>query len=389
MTLSSRLVAGTLLILLQLTACSQSTLTLEPAPATSSSTPSPSPSIPSSAQSSSSAPTAQLVDPYGGTVVCEKSSDGTLTISQYPKTGGPLRQVLTLRPWDVLAGWRPPVPGDSAVECAHPLLWSPDFRWHLEVGRPPGSTGGNSPYHVALIDVVSKTFVDLTAQRQGTGFSDVVLSETDPMFVSDVPGSRVSFGSNFIVMTSNSFPSGHALVDRRNPTIASEIGTVTGPVGTLIAGHPETILAGGELTYHKVSPDGRYLAEDFVKSIRKAPDFQQQISANCVGNEALSGTFLGWTDPSHLLLTATGSQVVIVDVEALPEPTCQPIIPPTNKSIYQVGLSEDGTTLTFDTDKAGGGRTSYAIPVASPLSEPREVPRNPTSLRTIFRPGNY
>jgi hypothetical protein len=391
----SRFIASAALLILPLAACSPGSST-PPSPSSSEaisaspSTPTPpstSTVTPGVSGSGTSQPESQLVDPNGGTVVCEKASDDTLTISQYPRTGGSLTLVLSIRPWDIMVGWKPPIPLDSTGECANPLLWSPDFRWHLEVGTPPGTAGAGPLYHVVLIDTVSKTFTDLTALRQGSGFSDPVLSERNPMFISDAPSERISFGSNVIVMSSNAFPSGNASVDRRTPTIASDVATATGGTRTLIAGHPETALAGIGTSYVKASPGGKYLAED--RRVSPAPDFKQQIALECLDPNDFFPTTLGWIDPTHVIVTSGSSQAMIVDVVSTPKPTCQPIIPPTDKNIYGMALSEDGTTLTFDADNASGGRTTYAVPVSSPLSAPKTIPRTSTPVGTVFRPGNF
>ncbi|GAA4033023.1 hypothetical protein GCM10023063_15510 [Arthrobacter methylotrophus] len=81
---------------------------------------------------------------------------------------------------------------------------------------------------------------------------------------------------------------------------------------------------------------------------------------------------------------------MVVDVAALPEPTCQPVIPTTNKTIQDdTGPWEDGGTITFDTDNAEGGKSSYAIPVDTPLSEPRVIPGRFSTPGMIYRPGNF
>ncbi|MDP9905627.1 hypothetical protein [Arthrobacter bambusae] len=189
-------------------------------------------------------------------------------------------------------------------------------------------------------------------------------------------------------MSSNAFTSGNASVDRRTPTIASDVATVTGGAGTLIAGHPETALAGIGMSYVKASPGGKYLAED--GSVSPAPDFKQQIALDCLDPTDLFPTTLGWIDFTHVIVTS-GSQAMLVDVSSTPKPTCQPIIPPTDKSIYGMALSEDGTTLTFDADNASGGRTTYGVPMSSPLSAPKTISSTSTRtpVRTVFRPGNF
>ncbi|MDP9905628.1 hypothetical protein J2S90_002599 [Arthrobacter bambusae] len=187
----SGFIASAALLILPLSACSPgSSAPPSPSPSEAISASPTTPTPPSSSTvtpgvsgSDASQPQSQLVDPNGGTVVCEKASDDTLTISQYPRTGGSLTHVLSIRPWDIMVGWKRPIPLDSTGECAKPLLWSPDFRCHLEVGTPPGTVGAGPLYHVILIDTVSKTFADLTALRQGSAFSDRVLSERNPMFV--------------------------------------------------------------------------------------------------------------------------------------------------------------------------------------------------------------
>ncbi len=46
-----------------------------------------------------------------------------------------------------------------------------------------------------------------------------------------------------------------------------------------------------------------------VEDVRLATDFEQKIDADCIGIEPNSGTMLGWSDPTHLVVTAGTNQV--------------------------------------------------------------------------------
>lgn len=320
-----------------------------------------------------------LVDPHGGAVVCE-AQNGQAVIYQYKQQGQPKVKVLTLDRAKILPGWTLQGP-----VCDSPVKWTPDFGHYLVAGSPPGSQVS----HVVDVDVAAGTFTDLTAPRQKSGFSDPVLYENDPVFMSDEPSSTPHFGSNMVVI--NQSIEGHAgfiTIDRRNPTEATPMPEdTTSPFPNVPAGHLELYLKDdvhmGD--YGSFSPDGVYLAEDY--GLRPSADPGKSIRVECPDwTTGAHVFFLGWTDATHVIYSDNRRPALVT---ASDHPTCQPLIPATDKFISSVGLSEDGAKLYFKASNANGGDTEYSMPANSPGASPVPDPFPNTPLHELYRPGNY
>lgn len=318
------------------------------------------------------------VDPHGGSVVCE-NKDGVAIVSQYKNPGYPMVQVLTLFPAKILPGWQL-----NGSICGGPLKWSPDFSEYLTSGTPPGSQVS----HVVLIDVREGTFTDLTAPRQKNGFSDPVLNESNPVFLSDAPGDKAAFGSNMVLIhQAVANGPGTILVDRRNPTLQTPVPSHSTPVGEIPPGHPENYLNDlpADQTWDAFSPDGAYLGDS--AGFRRTADLQTYVNVKCPETilGPLSG-FLGWVDPTRMIIVES-HRAYLVTVSGAP--TCQPMIPPTDKALSNFSLSEDGTKLYFRASNTAGGMTDYSVPSNSVGAQPAPDPIPVIPPHELYRPGNY
>ena len=321
------------------------------------------------------------VDPTGGTVLCE-AAGGVITIFQFKKPSAAPTKLISFSPTQLVPGWKLSYPN-----CSNPLRWSPDFSMYLVEGVPESGAAS----HVAVVNIKTGTYTDLTAPRQKSGFSDPVLHESNPRFISDTPTDKFTFGSNIVLIDQlNSVGTDMWItVDRRSPQVSSTpMERVAGPRGYLYPGHPEATLdSQQEFNFRSVSPDGKYLAGG--SAISSAADFSKQSVISCSDINPVTASILGWADSTHVIESdGRWADLVMVGTNE-----CTPIIPQTGKSITIQGLSDDGSTLYFDASAAIGasGSQTYAIPIDKPGAEPAKVDSNVprTGLHSLYARGNY
>lgn len=162
----------------------------------------------------------------------------------------------------------------------------------------------------------------------------------------------------------------------------------TSPVAHVPAGHLEAYLRSDVHTgdYGALSPDGAYVADSY--GVQPAASLGTQIRVVCPELMTTGAwvDYLGWTDATHVIYT-DGRRASLVTVSDTP--TCQPLIPTTDKDISSIHLSEDGGKLYFRASNATGGTTDYSVPANSPGAQPAldTIPTIP--LHALYRPGNY
>jgi hypothetical protein len=317
----------------------------------------------------------------GDTILCSeegqfnqqtRSLDATFTISRYVSVDTPPQIVRKVSISPLILGWDLP-----SLGCNNPTSWSPDFTKYLFAGIPPGGSAS----HIAVVDLTKGTLTDLTQLRQGSGFSDEVLYETDPAFVSDTPTDKATFGSNVVVFVRDNKL---FTVDIRSPESDSQLRDTNGTA----PGHPEHDLRlGARSDFRRASPDGAFIADPAIGStIYPAGKVDQEQTPTCPGMEgSFGGTVLGWADANHAVYSA-GSGLGLVTVADTLE--CVSLIPPTDKLLSDFQLLPDGSAVTFT---AGGpnGDEVYEVSTKLPGREPMRSKALRLTYDTLFAPGNY
>jgi hypothetical protein len=318
----------------------------------------------------------------GDTILCSeegqfnqqtKSLEATFTISRYVSADTPPETVRKVSVSPLILGW-----GLPSLGCNNPTSWSPDFTKYLFAGVPPGGAAS----HIAVIDLAKGTLTDLTAPRQGSGFSDQVLNETDPSFISDTPTDKVTFGSNVVL-----FKRDNKLftVDTRAPESDAQLSDTNGTA----PGHPEHDLRQGVRSdFRRASPDGAFIADPANEStIYPAGKTNQAMTPVCPGMEGsfVGGTVLGWADATHAVYWA-GSALGLVTVGDTLE--CESLLPATDKLLSDFQLLPDGSAVTFT---AGGpnGDQVYQVATKLPAGEPMPGKALRLSYDALYAPGNY
>ena len=148
---------------------------------------------------------------------------GSITVSKLVAGASSPEPVYTLSLNQVMAGW---TNADGTWGCTSGTSWSPDFSKLLVSAKPPGASGN----HIAVINLRDGSLTDLTQPRQKSGFSDAVLEERNPRFISDEPTDRVTPGDNTVLFDGND----NRLLQTSlaDPSVAKSVKTV------LYGGHP-------------------------------------------------------------------------------------------------------------------------------------------------------
>ena len=252
------------------------------------------------------------------------------------------------------------------------------------MASPPGA----GQEHMIMIDLPTHTLTDLTAARQGSGFSAKVLCDSHPGFISDGPSDKVSFGSNIVL-----FEEGNVLstLDVRSPSSSTPV------AGDPWEGHPEYWLW-NRITgqNNSVSPDGTYIFNE--SGVGLAAEHDPVQIPECTGGNAadFTGSFLGWTDSTHAVFENSKFPhflgLVTVDGTNL---GCESLIPPTERNIRVVRLTPDSQRVILAADGPNGEEV-YSVDTALPASEPTVEPAShkfsdiqSTGQPVLFFPGNY
>jgi hypothetical protein len=253
--------------------------------------------------------------------------------------------------------------GTSAIGdvCTYRASWSRDWSKVLFSGVPPGGEKN----HVGLINIQSSSVTDLTATRQGTGFSSPTLWEVSPRFLSQ-GGSPLRYGSDDFAFTS--YANGDHTWLRSSiskPTKVASMGD--------LAGHDETVIRGIDPNagnnFAQPSPSGELLADVWIST----------LSARKIGSSGDSAwhhmgcNFPGypkrWVNSTQLIASSADGPIRITIDPNGGQLRCEPILPPNTRSISQWWISYDRKKLVFKADGPTGTQT-WEMPVSGPKTEP-------------------
>lgn len=262
-------------------------------------------------------------------------------------------------------------------DCRQRAAFSSDFS-KVAVSANELVDGTVTP-HVGYIDLETGEFVDLTAMRQGTGFSDEVLSEFNAVFLGT--SSPITFGDT--IAFSSGIDNSWKAEDPANP------GTLT-PVPDEVPRLDHQQIRGFNHTQTLIpSPRGDWIASDVGDvDVELWPAgtmaTADPITVRCADN------VLGWIGDYELVVApetyygmpGTGpmlARVTITDGTA----TCEEFLPPNDRGPADFSLSLDGETVTFSAAGLTGGTSWFEIPVAG--GEPVETSSPPPE----FPPNTY
>ena len=260
----------------------------------------------------------------------------------------------------LLRGWTSVRPyGDHRTD------FSADFSKVLVVGTPPGFTHD----HVGVVDLLTGTVTDLTAPRQGKGFSDPVLCEESPEFVPSTIGVG-GFGSDLVLLSSGNggggvatggCPRDHDLIVPVSDPSKATIVDYSGAQAPFPPGYRERHPAG------MISPDGRFMLGKSDrgnggslqvlatgKVVDPPVDCFKQPNSNIVDIQ-------GWIGP-QTYVAALYRDYRIVSVAADGTQTCSGGLPATDKEVTKPTLTFDRTGVVF-TVPGPSGTEEYRQPV--------------------------
>lgn len=250
--------------------------------------------------------------------------------------------------------------------CSDRASFGPDYsKFALEFSTPGGGQ------HVGYVDLASSTLVDLTALRQGSGFSSVVLRETFPRFESAADRFRIE---NKIQFTQGGPDGSKTLtVDLASPTVAvpSEYLKRPGTSGQEFTGQHSNTIA---------SPDGRFVAEDGSGASVWPYDSTKRVSVSSECNPR-GGTFgsqlLGWFDSRHFVLAGDERVVLVAIDDRSAIVDCKDVLPTnTGRTIVLPRLRFDGKVV-YVTTNGTAGRETYSIDPSNPQEPVRASPAAP------------
>lgn len=386
-------VCGAVVIAALLTACGGSTGRLSASPQTS---PANSTVHPES-RSATKGPDAKTISAAGkilpgDTVLCRKTDlipggglfSGTITISRWVSADVPPEDIYSLSLDRSFPGWT----GEGA-SCGPPTTWSADFSKKLVSGSPPNASSS----HIAVVDLATGTVRDLTEARQQTGFGAAVLNETDPIFLSDTPSDKVTFGSNVVAFMGHG--DGLSSLTLQSPTSLKPVTSATTIGQHVLPGHPEYQSNVGDGPYNRASPDGAFFVP-FESSLGIAPSahIDQPMTVKCANLEpGVDDQVLGWTDSTHLVIAGRSSASPtsgVVDLVTVGlRLTCESLIPTTDKQISGIEMLPDRSAVFF-TAEGPKGAEDYSVPTTGAATQPTPGSYPQMSAETVlYYPGNY
>jgi hypothetical protein len=335
--------------------------------------------------SSSPAPSGSVSLRAGDTVICRAAPEPSpatgisLTISRYVPEGNTEQLVRAISTTKIMPGWSPNLAG----ACGGPLSWTPDFTKVLIDATPPGAAAGAGTTHMVLIDSVAQTMVDLTAARTGSGFSGGLPNDASPLFVADSANRKITFGSHRVLFTDNNQ---YKILDVRSPRKATPV-ALPFPYAT----HPEYQLVArvfsSSNSYNTVSPDGAYIYHGTFGAVTDV--VPSMGNPNCPGGGAVIGSFLGWRDARHAVVT--GNQFLGLVTVNGPKLSCTSLLPPSGgRVISQYQITPDARHVILTTNGPAGNET-YEVSTTLPVAEPTKLATAPSLApgAVLFFPGNY
>ena len=252
--------------------------------------------------------------------------------------------------------------------------FSADFSQVVFAGQPYGAAAK----HIGRLDLLTGDVVDMTAARQGTGFSDPVLCEDAPGYVFQTSPAAGSGSDTLVFRARSGALGGNAwcfgdrfLSSVSNPRQVAQIDE-----------QPSYWW-----TRKDASEDGRYLfGYDEATGVDgfHAADGSQHVEVDCVpdGDYGENELLLGWVGPRTVALEV--SEVDWRTATILPDGRveCAGGIPATDKEISDVELSFDSKAILFSAEGTSGTE-QYRQPVTG--GEPVQASYEPLPEDTIGR----
>lgn len=312
--------------------------------------------------------TGRSVDAARSIVLCS-SADGSLTLSSRSVEGNVSELVSLPLP---IPGWNTTSrDGEDTGPGCDRNQWSGDLKRLVFSGLPEGSTAS----HVALMDVSTQAITDLTASRQGQGFSAKVLDESYPHFLG-TGGNRVNVGNNQVFAMSNGGAEREGLIfDLSQPSKVRHVPVKLqtsidgdgfyGPVGHSELQVDSGFQPGQGNPRPLANPDGSLIA--WGGYVAQPAHAEERVQINC---PPLSSSYpLGWVDARHLAVASNagnGSAALVTLSGQGRVQACTSLLPPTDKIISGQLLSLDGTRLSFSTEGSSGQQV-YVVPTSGRL----------------------
>jgi hypothetical protein len=309
-----------------------------------------------------------LPSPATVPVVCEVDPNPDFMIATatdlYELAGGRLHRFARYGPY--VPGWHGPSVGLSApFGCGSRRQWSADFSKYLFSGIP---VGGNVA-HIGVYDIRSGHVTDLTAIRQGSGFSAPNLEEERPEFLGP-GGPAIVYGSDDIVFrrAEQAYETSLSNPSQEVPIAETSHDAYAAPELDVFGNHYEQEISGGRTFGLNgaalANPNGTLVAatKTFDGPIAwAAADPGDLHDIKCF--ERHEGGVLGWRDSSHLVVAevegfqnnlAAGDVALATIATDGSLVSCKRILPPTEKRIANPYLSLDETRVLFTLENVAG-----------------------------------
>jgi hypothetical protein len=266
------------------------------------------------------------------------------------------RPVLT----DELPGWQ-----DVAIEVRLRGTFSADFSRVLFTGRrsPDGSR------HVGVLDLATGKAVDLTAPRQGSGFTDPVLCESQPVFAGAVSGTLGLTGTVVVEDSCERYRDGSELaIDPADPSSAQPITEEQADAMRSSA----SLAANTDGSWGIIAPaDRRYYQGEPFPLMRSADG--RVLDAACLFDQggSVSVERVWWTGPRTAVAILEEGDFRVLTIEGEASLGCSGGIPASDRNVFGTVLSFDLSRVLFRAD-GPDGTESYAVSLSTGAIEPYE-----------------
>ena len=296
-------------------------------------------------------PAREPLSPYD-TVIVERTSDRVFVYKGEGDRGMRLLYDHTLD----LPGWESVVLEADGRYYDHLVQpFSGDFSQALFHGTPSSNSAGR---HIGRLDLVTGEVVDLTAPRQGTGFSEAVLCEESAGYVFQTSPTAGSGSDTVVFLAREGTLNGAWCFGDRFTTSVSNPSQVSAAANAL--DYP--------WSREDASEDGRYLLgyqpgtgdESGVFGFHAA-DGSSKVPVDCVpdGEDGRNESLLGWVGPRTVVLGVSGSDDSAYDwrtatLTADGRVECGGGLPPTSKDISEITLGFDGSAVLFAAEGPNG-----------------------------------
>lgn len=259
----------------------------------------------------------------------------------------------------------------DGYQCGHRHAYNDDFS--MFAGH---ASAGDGTTHVFITELRTGRTEDLSASRQGSGFS--AGTPINELFVSFLPAApdQARFTDRILISNGDGF----FVVDPANPDQIEPMPLTDGMVGDWpvdtfdhlgsgIDFHDNDGFGGGG--YRALSPDGRLIAIDNTNVSRVYGDPYADETRLVDG--ACNGDLLGWHGTRTLVtMQRRPSQFYLVTVDDTGGTTgCTPVLPANDREIVSARLRVDGNAVWMRVEGADGIE-SYLVDLTTPGAEPVE-----------------